>query len=138
MIEALRSGVQLNTLEHFLNVDDLLVLRDPSLGGDKLREHLVRALRQVGKPYDFNFDVNSSDRIACSELVFVVYTDIPWQTHRRLGRYTISPDRVVDNALSRGGLEIVVLYLGGERFRGDAAAALRKRMAQSGAGAFAP
>ncbi len=132
VLEALRSGVELNTLEHFLNVDDLLVLRDPQLQGDRLREHLFRALRQVGKPYDFNFDVQTSDRIACSELVFVVYTDIPWETHRRLGRYIISPDRVVDNALSHGGLEIVLLYLGGEAFWGEPAAELRERMAPPG------
>jgi len=134
VVEALRSGVQLNTLEHFLNVDDLLVLRDPELEGDRLREHLIRALRQVGKPYDFNFDVGSSDRVACAELVFLVFTDIPWEAPRRLGRYTISPDRVVDSALSRGGLEIVLLYLDGEPFEGDAAAELRARMARSGAG----
>jgi hypothetical protein len=129
VLEALRSGVELNTLEHFLNIDDLLVLRDPSLTGERLNAHLIRAFRQIGKRYDFNFDVTTGDRIACSELIYLVFTDIPWETDRQLGRYTLSPDRVVENALARGDLEIVLLYIGGKLVTTDAAAVLRERMA---------
>jgi hypothetical protein len=130
VLEALRSGVQLNTLGHFLNVDDLLVLRDPTLEGERLNAHLIRAFRQVGKRYDFNFDVTTSDRIACSELVYLVYTDIPWTTDRQLGRFTLSPDRVVENALNRGGLDIVLLYVRGQAVTEEPAAMLRERMAR--------
>jgi hypothetical protein len=137
VLEALRSGVQLNTLAHFLNVDDLLVLRDPSLTGERLNAHLVRAFRQVGKRYDFNFDVTTGDRIACSELIYLVFTDIPWTTDRQLGRHTLSPDRVVENALARGGLEIVLLYIGGKPVTPDAADVLRERLARK-RGARAP
>jgi hypothetical protein len=129
VLEALRSGVELNTLEHFLNIDDLLVLRDPSLTGERLNAHLIRAFRQIGKRYDFNFDVTTGDRIACSELIYLVFTDIPWETDRQLGRYTLSPDRVVENALARGDLEIVLLYIGGKLVTTDAAEVLRERMA---------
>jgi hypothetical protein len=128
VLEALRSGVQLNTLGHFLNVDDLLVLRDPTLQGERLNAHLIRAFRQVGKRYDFNFDVTTGDRIACSELVYLIFTDIPWTADRQLGRYTLSPDRVVENALNRGGLEIVLLYVGGRPVTADPAGVLRERM----------
>jgi hypothetical protein len=130
VLEALRNGVQLNTLGHFLNVDDLLVLRDPTLDGERLAAHLIRAFRQVGKRYDFNFDVTTGDRIACSELVYLVYTDIPWTTDRQLGRFTLSPDRVVENALNRGGLEIVLLYVRGQAVMEEPAAMLRERMAR--------
>jgi hypothetical protein len=105
------------------------VLRDPSLTGERLNAHLIRAFRQIGKRYDFNFDVTTGDRIACSELIYLVFTDIPWETDRQLGRYTLSPDRVVENALARGGLEIVLLYTGGKLITADAAAVLRERMA---------
>ena len=128
VLEALRSGVQLNTLGHFLNVDDLLVLRDPTLDGERLKAHLIRAFRQVGKRYDFNFDVTTGDRIACSELIYLVFTDIPWATDRQLGRYTLSPDRVVENALNRSGLEIVLLYVRGQPVTEEPAALLRERM----------
>jgi hypothetical protein len=132
VLEALRNGVQLNTLAHFLNVDDLLVLRDPTLQGERLNAHLIRAFRQVGKRYDFNFDVTTGDRIACSELVYLVFTDIPWTADRQLGRYTLSPDRVVENALNRGGLDIVLLYVGGRPVTADPAGVLRERMTRKG------
>ena len=46
----------MNTLEHFLNIDDLAVLRMKSMGSEAPAQSIVRALRQVGKEYDFNFD----------------------------------------------------------------------------------
>ena len=70
IIEALRNGVKLSTLEHFLNVDDFAILRPVFPDGaasDMKREALLLAFRQVGKQYDFNFDVNTTDKIACSE-----------------------------------------------------------------------
>lgn len=94
IIEALRPGVQINTLDHFLNIDDLLVLRDQTLTDDQRREFLIRAFAQIGKDYDFNFDVETDKKIVCSEIVYVVFHNIDWPAEKALGRYTISPDNV--------------------------------------------
>jgi uncharacterized protein YycO len=115
VVEALRDGVQLNTLEHFMNIDDLAVLRQPSLSKHRLAEYVILALRQVGKEYDFNFDVETTDRIVCSELVYVVYVDLDWPTEKMLGRYTISPDNVAVKALNGGPLDVVLLYHDGKK-----------------------
>ncbi|MCM8530615.1 MAG: hypothetical protein NE330_05580 [Lentisphaeraceae bacterium] len=96
VLEALRDGVQLNTLDHFLDVDDVAVLRC------KDHDHkasLEKAMRQVGKEYDFNFDVETSDKIVCSELVYHVFPEINWPTSKTMGRYTISPDNVAVKAV---------------------------------------
>jgi hypothetical protein len=113
VIEALRSGVVMNPLGRFLNVDDLLVLRprDPDPAVQAAR--LVRAFRQIGKGYDFNFDVESTDRIVCSELIYQVYAEMSWPTSKALGRATISPDQVAERALGGGPLQIVALYRDG-------------------------
>ena len=93
IIEALRSGVEINTFEHFLNIDDLVAMRIKSpLTLEQKRSYLIMAFEQLGKEYDFNFDVETEDRIVCSELAYVVYQDTEWQTERMLGRTTISPD----------------------------------------------
>ena len=123
--EALRDGVQLNPLSRFLDVDDLAVLRCP-LVGDELAAHLRRSLRQLGKDYDFNFDVETADRIVCSELVYQVYTGIPWPTGKALGRSTISPDQVAQRALPGGPLVIVDLWHDGKRVQGDLAAEMAR------------
>lgn len=114
IVEALRSGVQLSDLKHFLNVDDVAVLRDAFLSKQQRAEHIIRALRQVGKSYDFNFDVETTDRIVCSELIYAVFTNIQWPTERTLGRNTISPDHVASKALSNGPLSLVLFYHDGK------------------------
>jgi uncharacterized protein YycO len=111
IVEALRPGVTMNTVEHFLNIDDLGILRrNPALDRDTLRHHILLAFRQVGKAYDFNFDVETTDKIVCSELAYVVYTDMNWPIDKALGRYTISPDNVALKALYGGPLELVLFY----------------------------
>ena len=108
--EALRAGVMLNPLADFLNVDDLAILRDTNATPAKTAERVRLALRQVGKAYDFNFDVETTDRIVCSELIYVVFTDFRWPTDRTLGRYTISPDNVAQKILDGGPLQLQLFY----------------------------
>ena len=69
----MRQGVKLNTLAHFMNIDDLVILRHRELKKDNKNEYLVRAFTQVGKKYDFNFDVETDKKIVCSEIVYVVF-----------------------------------------------------------------
>jgi len=118
VLEALRSGVDLNTLDDFMNVDDVAVLRPTNLGptdGQATRDTLVQAFRQVGKPYDFNFDVETTDKIVCSELIYTTFTTTQWPTERTLGRHTINPDHVARKAVPGGPLKLVALYHDGER-----------------------
>ena len=118
IIEALRSGVQLSTLEEFLNVDDLLILRpvfDEEQSEELTREALLLAFRQVGKRYDFNFDVDTTDRIVCSELAYVSFPSVRWPTEKALGRHTISPDNVARMAWDDVPLKLVLLYHDGQR-----------------------
>jgi len=110
VVEALRSGVQMNSLQHFLNIDDFAILRRPDLDKAAVAERIILALRQVGKEYDFNFDVETTDRIVCSELIYVVYTGIKWPTEKTLGRFTISPDNVASKALNNGPLQLIMLF----------------------------
>lgn len=111
VLEALRNGVQLNTLEKFMDVDDVAVLRIKK--GD-LKTPCVRAFRQLGKEYDFNFDVETIDKIVCSELVYQVFTDIKWPTEKTLGRHTISPDNVAVK-IGEGPFNLVLFYHEGKK-----------------------
>jgi hypothetical protein len=100
VLEALRTGVQLSTLAEFLNVDDLAILRPQGLTPAEKRASLLRGFRQLGKQYDFNFEVQTLDKIACSELPYHVYPDVSWQTEEQLGQHTITPDQVACQSLS--------------------------------------
>ncbi len=112
IVEALRSGVELDPLSHFMNIDDMVVLRDRQMSKEQLREVIINAFRQLGKSYDFNFDISTSDRIVCSELVYVTYLHIEWPTQRTMGRYTISPDHIAEK-VKGDTLSVINLYLHG-------------------------
>lgn len=112
VLEALRlPGVTLNTIEHFMDIDDLLILRSPGLTQNG--EMILQALMQYGKPYDFNFDVETQRELVCSELVYVVYDQEDWPTERSFGRYTIGPDQVAWKVFDNR-LEIQKLYHDGK------------------------
>jgi hypothetical protein len=120
IVEALRPGVQLNSLEHFMNVDDVAVLRPTTLTTAQKREALVLALRQIGKKYDFNFDVNTTDKIVCSELIYISFPTIEWPTERTFGRHTISPDLVARLAFENRKLQLLLFYHEGRLVPGHA------------------
>ena len=119
LVEALRDGTKMNTLNHFLNIDDLVILRQKNLTRQDKKRIIELTLRQIGKPYDFNYDVETTDKIVCSQLVYLAYTHIEWPTDSIVGRYTISPDNIALKALNKGDLEIILLYIDGQLFTGD-------------------
>jgi len=110
VLEALRPGVELNTLAQFLNVDDLAVLRPRTMDRADRIASLVRGFQQVGKDYDFNFDVETTGTIVCSELPYHVYPGVTWTTEQQLGRFTISPDHIALEAIGASALFDVVLF----------------------------
>ncbi len=117
IIEALRSGVKLSSLDEFMNIDDFAILRPifKDDANDKLKkEALIMAFRQLGKKYDFNFDVNTTDKIVCSELAYVSFPSIDWPTEKTLGRHNISPDNVAKLAWNNLPLELVLFYHDGQ------------------------
>ena len=128
VIEALRSGVDMNSLVRFLDVDDVAVLRFGSLGPGEKADAILQALRQMGKRYDFNFDVETRDRVGCAELIYHTYGQIDWPTRRQLGRSVIIPDDIAVRALGDGPLVVVRLYFDGERVNDDPGQALVRIM----------
>ncbi|MBL4623744.1 MAG: hypothetical protein JKY42_01165 [Flavobacteriales bacterium] len=135
VIEALRSGVQINPLEDFLNVDDVAILRPVFSEGTKtadMKEALLLAFRQIGKEYDFNFDVNTTDKIVCSELAYISYPTIDWTTEKALGRYTISPDNVAKLCWNGMPLELITFYHDGELVEKEKQLSLLKKLMEEG------
>lgn len=135
VVEALRSGVEMNSLDHFLNIDSIGVLRRPALSREERSRIILQALRQVGKAYDFNFDVESNERIYCSKLVYVAYQDVEWPTKRSLGRTTFTPDDVAIRAVTGDELTLIEFYHNGARVTDNPVVAMA---AQMGVGAPRP
>lgn len=114
VLEALRHGVVLNDLAQFMDIDDFASLRHKDLKPSASKETLLRCFQQIGKEYDFNFDVETLDKIVCSEIVYHTFIDLNWPTEKTLGRSTISPDNVANKALKQEKLKPVILYIDGQ------------------------
>lgn len=108
-----RKDVDINTLEHFLDIDDFLAIRDFGLSDELRAKMAIDAFEQIGKDYDFNFDVETDTRIVCSEIAYVVYKPYEWPVDRAAGRYTISPDHVAWQA-DGGCFSPMVMYVDGK------------------------
>lgn len=96
ILEAVRPGVRLNTIKEFMNIDEFTVVRklDGLMSPIQISEQITRGLDQMGKSYDFNFDISTLDKIVCSELIYIVFGHVNWPTRYRIGRPTITPDDI--------------------------------------------
>jgi hypothetical protein len=104
ILEAVRSNVRLNTIEEFLNIDEFTIMRKKDgLASEALvYEQIMRGMEQIGKEYDFNFDIATLDKIVCSELIYIVFGNVTWPTAYRVGRTTITPDDVAEVLFQKG------------------------------------
>lgn len=134
IIEALRPGVELNTFDHFLNIDDLLVIRPVALSKPEAAAGVLRAFAQVGKAYDFNFDVESDKCIVCSELAFVVFPGVPWPTKKVAGRHSITPDQVAVKATEGGPFKPVCMFHDGVEVTGKLPESLVRLLKEDASG----
>lgn len=133
VLEALRRpGVTLNTLENFMDIDDFVVIETPKLSDEETAYLLLRAFRQIGKPYDFNFDVETERSIVCSELVYTVFVNEVWPTEVTMGRYTISPDHVAWKAV-KSCYKPKLMYLAGNEIQSNLSEELRNVLLSNGA-----
>lgn len=115
IIEALRSGVEINSFKHFSNIDDFALLRSKkSWNETEARESILRAFRQIGKTYDFAFNVETPTSIVCSELHYTVFRNLTFETTKVLNRHTINVDQVSYQGYSGQAFEPHILYLKGK------------------------
>ena len=72
ILEAVSEGVVAASIEHSCGADYVAALR-PRLPPVARARAIGRALTFWGRPYDFNFDFLTDDRVVCSELVVKAY-----------------------------------------------------------------
>lgn len=100
IVEALRPGTKMSFLHEFQNVDEIAAYRVKGIldNPTRLQVSLDTLMAQIGKDYDFNFDVSTTSSIVCSELVYHSLAQIHWPTEHKVGRETISPDNLAELA----------------------------------------
>lgn len=115
-LEAKKDGVRLRSVGETLMVDAFAMLRPP-LGEEEMRVALARAAAHLGKPYDFLFDFRTSDRLACTEVIYRGFHGVgPIRFHLEEvgGRLCLPAEELLNQALDCG---FRVVAAGG--FKGD-------------------
>jgi hypothetical protein len=96
VIEAMSEGVVFTSIEHSIGEADAVAVLRPRLSAKKKQAAMARAFSHAGKPYDFDFDFFSSDKLVCTEVVYRSYGDVmtmPLVTI--LGRQTLPAIEIV-------------------------------------------
>ncbi|MEE2828209.1 MAG: YiiX/YebB-like N1pC/P60 family cysteine hydrolase [Myxococcota bacterium] len=117
VIEALRPGVVLNSLEVSASTDAVAVLR-PRLSREKRLEGLFRAFTHLGKPYDYNFDFATDSALVCSELIYKAFRELTILSPEASGgRLLLAPNQLAerfDESADEGQPDLdFVLFLDG-------------------------
>ncbi len=117
IVEAIRTGVRTVDLMTFLEIDDLALLRlRPKLLGDdpaRTRAAIIdRAVSLVGRPYDFGFDLNTSNHIMCAEAAYYALSGIVgWNPRKYAWTRLVSPDDVAAKAGPTADFEFELVWL---------------------------
>lgn len=73
IIEAVSEGVIFSTLEHSIGGGDSVAVLRPNLTEEQKNEAIARGFSYSGRPYDFEFDFESTDKLVCTEVVYRSY-----------------------------------------------------------------
>jgi hypothetical protein len=112
VLEALKDGVWIRSLESPLASDSLVAIR-PHLSQADLAEALGRGMFHEGKPYDFDFDFSRSDRLVCTEVVYRTYDGIggmQFPLVRRAGRLTLAAEDLLAMSLAHDQFTPVAVF----------------------------
>jgi hypothetical protein len=73
IVEALSDGVVFASLEHSIGGGDSAAVLRPRLSEEQIKEAIALAFSHAGKPYDFEFDFETHDKLVCTEVVYRAY-----------------------------------------------------------------
>ena len=117
ILETDRKGTHLKALRDFLNVDELAILRINDFENIQIDYKKViydNSLAQLGKKYDFNFDLETTDKLFCSELLYYIFGPIHWPIERHFNRSSITPDNVLSLTLYKNSPTSLIYYISAE------------------------
>ena len=119
VIEALRPGVIVQSLQSSAGADSLAVLR-PQVTRTERWQAVMAALPHYGKPYNYQFDFRTETALVCSQLVHKAYEMVDGlvlEPRMSGGRLLLSPNEIAikyDREMGQPDAELeLVLFLDG-------------------------
>ena len=125
ILESVSEGVVFTSFERSVGEADSAAFLRTRLEPARLRECIARAFSHAGKPYDFEFDFFSTDKLVCTELVFRSFDgDIQFPLVEIMGTKTMPAVELVRKySLEQGKTNAAfsfVAFLDGDESKGRA------------------
>lgn len=114
IIEIRKEGINYQSLDSFLNLDEIAVTRVKNIT-DNAAAVFLDLSEQLNKQYDFKFDARTADKITCAELIAFSYGDIQWHETKTLFQVSLRPDDMALTTLGDNAQSEFVLYLKGNK-----------------------
>lgn len=113
IVEAMSEGVVFSSLEHSIGGADSAAVLRPNLSREEKIEAIARAFSHALKPYDFEFDFTTRDKLVCTEVVFRAYGGnegpIRFPVKEILGRQTMPAIELVRKVKEEGAADTAEL-----------------------------
>ena len=110
LCEALTSGVQMSNIKECSKNEVIAIFRFKKLNTEIKKRMLENMGKQIGKCYDFSFNFESSDRVNCTELVFLCFDFVTWKYEQFFNKNAIYPDNLIETALLNNDFEIIAVF----------------------------
>ena len=110
-IEAVTPATQTVDAARVIESDAVAILR-PRLSAAARRSAYARLASSIGVPYDYTFEIASTDKLACTELVHLAMPSLGVQTREAYGHRVIFPDDIVAQAIRGERMELVGYMVG--------------------------
>jgi len=128
VIESIRPGVVLRTIEQAASSDFLVVFRPKKLDKEDIYKAVLKAFEYYSKPYDYYFDFYSNDAFICSELIVKSYETneskkgINFDKKLISGRLIVPTNNIIkkfdkEYGTQEAELDFVLFYEGDEKAR---------------------
>lgn len=111
-VEAMPDRVRLASARDVFDSDAIAILR-PSLSPGPQRAALDRALGDVGRPFDYVFDLRDATHISCTELLYRCMPGLHLPERVIYGRPVAVPDDVAVTALDGSGRTRLIGFVEG-------------------------
>jgi hypothetical protein len=113
VLEAIKDGVRIRSVNSALNSDSIVVLR-PLMETADIARAISHGLMHEGKPYDFDFDFCYSHRLVCTEVVYRAYegvAGVQFDLRRHVGRFALASGDLLRLALSGRHFQVQAAYV---------------------------
>ncbi|HGG04842.1 MAG TPA: hypothetical protein ENK28_05235 [Aliiroseovarius sp.] len=98
-IESIDQGVRLSNTHMLMEADSAALFRTTGVSRSRQKAAIIQLFTEIGKPFDNNFDLDTSDAIFCTELINDALPELNMPVRVTYGRRVIWPDEVATGAL---------------------------------------